>query len=747
MNLDESRIKAALAAKGKHYQPRTRHLENGKPVYTNRLIFEDSPYLLQHAHNPVDWYPWGEEAFTAAHQQNKPIFLSIGYATCHWCHVMEEESFENTDVAKVLNQYFIAIKVDREQHPDIDQTYMTAVTLITGQGGWPMSSFLTPDGKPFYGGTYYRTEQFLQLLLNIQNTWNSRNPESLVQADQLAEAVQRATATQQQVNTLDSSILKTAVDNILSNYDHPFGGFSPAPKFPNEPLLLLLLQYSARHPDEQLYTALHHTLAAMAQGGIYDQIGGGFHRYAVDEHWLVPHFEKMLYNQAYLARVYTQAFTLTGNPLYARIVHQTLDYVLREMTTPQGLFYSATDADSEGQEGTYFIWQKDEIYRLLNEQDAQFVCELFGIHQHGNFSGKNILYLPESLLNIARQYTDLTQLFDRLDPLLEKLRNHRAQRTPPLTDHKIIVAWNAMFITALIEAGEMFLENKYINAAKRAARQLWQTQRDNTGRLWRIHLQGKPSIPGKQEDYAHFAEALLTLYDISGETLFLKQAQSLCDSMLEQFLDPDSGGLLMGREKLLFAHPKDSYDGALPSGNAVAVRVLSRLGKRCNDSRYSQYALDILQCFSSSIMQQPAAYAYMLAQLDEIHNGEPGCLQYAGGGTVRIKACCEKNHLFIRLDIDKGQYITADSLTLKNAPFLENIRYPNPIPKNVIFQQTPLLVYQGQIQIQTDISRHRQASENLLFLQLQLQVCSQQSCSARETIELSVQQPQNSSGG
>lgn len=751
----KAKLAAALEAKGPNYQPRTHHLENGKPVYTNRLIFEDSPYLLQHAHNPVDWFPWGDEAFAIARLENKPVFLSIGYATCHWCHVMEEESFESLYVAKILNDNFISIKVDREQYPDIDQIYMTAVTMMTGHGGWPMSSFLTHQGKPFFGGTYYPAATFADLLLQISQAWHSQQQTLIDQAEQLADAVDRVTASQRQLGKLDSSSMRTAIDQLLERYDAKEGGFSPAPKFPSEPALLMLLQACERNFDPALFSALNHTLSAMAQGGIYDQIGGGFHRYATDTHWLVPHFEKMLYNQAYLARVYAHAYALTGNPLHARIARQTLDYVLREMTTPEGIFYSATDADSEGREGTFFIWTVDEVKSVLPPDDAGFIINTFGLTEKGNFEGRNIFHLPRSLDEVTREEgVNLEQLFDRLDPLLEKLRQYRAKRIPPLTDNKIIVAWNAMLITALAEAGDRLAEPRYIDAARRAAGTLWKKQRPKDGVLWRVSLDNKSSIPARQDDYVHFSEAFLALYDVSGEPSFLRQAEELADEMLDKFLDSDSGALVMGRERLLFHHPKDSYDGALPSGNAVAVRVLSRLARRTGKAAYAGHAARIVQAFADGIGRQPAAYAYLLAQFDEMRHGEIGPRQYAARGAIKIEAKrmkqLRKSTITINLDIEEGWHINAHeplqkalaateiSLADGSAWTFDRATYPEPTLRTLPFDKEPLALYEGRICIQAELSRHNNAGFEPIKLNLQLQACDRNACQPSETVALTV---------
>ena len=756
----QSRLTASLIAKGPDYKPRTQHLKNGQPVYTNRLIFEDSPYLLQHAHNPVDWYPWGKEVFERAREENKPVFLSIGYATCHWCHVMEEESFESVEIAEVLNEHFMAVKVDREQYPDIDQTYMTAVTILTGHGGWPMSSFLTHEGKPFFGGTYYTPATFTDLLLKVNQAWNSQHQTLIDQAEQIADAVHRENTIREQVKTLEQSTVQSAVDGILSRYDSMYGGFSQAPKFPNEPLLLLLLQAAERQPQQKILSVLNHTLSAMAQGGIYDQIGGGFHRYATDTRWLVPHFEKMLYNQAYLARIYARAYRLTGNPLYSRVARQTLEYVLREMTAENGCFFSATDADSEGHEGTYFIWTEEEIKKLMSPADAAFIIKILGVTRHGNFEGKNIFYLPESLDEVARkQEIPLDELISRVDPILDTLRKHREKRIPPLTDNKIIVSWNGMFITALAEAGELLNEPLYIEAAETAADAIWETQRPEKGGLWRVNLDGKASIPARQEDFVHLIEALLALYDATDHSVRLQQALSLSEEMLDQFLDASSGTLVMGRESLLFTQPKDAYDGALPSGNAIAVRVLSRLYRRSGESGYREKAAKILQGFSGSIVKHPVGYAYMLAQLDELENGETGSRQYVSGGAVKINSGLVKKNgqiiLTVDLDIADGWHINANqplqedfiatkiSLEKDTGWVLGSVSYPEPSLESSKFENNAAMRYQGRVQIRAEMLPESGQAVYPVHLKLQLQACNQDACLQHESILLSCYEPGN----
>lgn len=750
----QQRLNLALQAKGIGYKARTRHLTNKQPLYTNRLILADSPYLLQHAHNPVNWYPWGEEAFAKAKRENKPIFLSIGYATCHWCHVMEEESFDNIQVAKILNEHFVVIKVDREQHPDIDAAYMTAVMMLTGRGGWPMSSFLTAEGKPFFGGTYYPQADFIELLIQVKSAWDKQHQSILAEANRIAEAVKNETSRQSTVSALEQSTIQSAIQQIFSSFDAQNGGFSTAPKFPNEPKLMFLLQIAERNNDLQVVNVLEQTLSAMGEGGIYDQIGGGFHRYSTDKQWRVPHFEKMLYNQAYLARVYSQAYRLTQNPSYARIAKQTLDYVIREMRSDRNVFYSATDADSEGEEGTYFVWAQQEITQLFKPENASFITQLFGISKEGNFEGKNIFFLNQSLkLTASQRKESLKTLLARLEPLLEKLRTHRKTRIPPLTDNKVIVAWNGMLITALAEASDILNKPKYLDAAKIAAASLWNSQRPKEGLLWRIKLDNKYSIPAKQDDYAHFSEALIFLYDLTNDTAYLHKAESLANEMTDHFMDVSTGTLVMSRDQLLFTHPKDAYDSALPSGNAVAVRVFNRLFKRTGKEKYRDYSSKILQTFSSGIVQIPHAYSYMLAQLDELKNGEVSAHQYAARSTIKVHAKINKTgfneynlrihfkikpewHINSNKPLQKELIATTISPVNKKLWQLEDIQYPQAKLTKTNFGAESLALYQGNFTISAKLIAKTGFKREAIKIGLNLQACNQDSCLAPELLTL-----------
>jgi len=467
-NLIKQQYLSAYEAKGSDYKPRTEHFDpDGSPEYINSLILEESPYLIQHAHNPVNWYAWGNEAFAKAKRENKPIFLSIGYSTCHWCHVMERESFDNKAIASYLNQHFIAIKVDRERRPDVDKVYMTALTMVKGSGGWPMSSMLTPEGKPFYSGTYFPPTTFMQVLTQVVKLWQSEEQKLRDIGDNIATAVQSRQSGESQAESLAEEHIKIAAINLMNRFDELQGGFSQAPKFPNETYLFLLLDSAVREQNTEILSALKLTMDMMAQGGIYDQIGGGFHRYATDNEWLVPHFEKMLYNQAHLVRIYLELYRITQGTNYQRVIEQTLNYVLTEMQNDAGVFYSAGDADSEGREGLFFLWTMDEVQQILSDTDlAALAIKLYGISKQGNFSehsaaesddhvelGLNILNLPVSIAEFAKDnHLQPDKLYQDIDSIRSGLYKKRQRRIAPAIDKKVVTAWNAMMITAFSHA-------------------------------------------------------------------------------------------------------------------------------------------------------------------------------------------------------------------------------------------------------------------------------------------------------
>ena len=756
----QERLQAALLKQGVGYKPRTEFLfPGGKPKYTNRLILENSPYLIQHAHNPVNWYPWGEEAFAKAKKEDKPIFLSIGYSTCHWCHVMEVESFDNELMAKYLNDHFISIKVDREQLPDIDSYYMTGVMITTGHGGWPMSNFLMPDGKPFYGGTYFPPEQFRQLLERISHLWKAQRQDLAASAEKVAEAIAKTNASKTSAQNIDQKVISAAIQGILQGYDDFQGGFSPAPKFPNEPSLFLLLQQMERSHDAPLNGAVYHTLNAMAQGGIYDQIGGGFHRYATDNAWLTPHFEKMLYNQAHLARIYLHAYRISGDPLYARVARQTLDYVLREMKAPEGGFYSATDADSEGEEGLFFVWKKAEINSALPSDLATLTVDLFGVSERGNFEGRNILNLPLALDDYAKaRKLELSKLFSQVDTIRDQLWQVREKKLHPLRDDKILTAWNGMMISALAEATQILNNPVYLDSAKLAAEFLWKNSRQDSGQLYRTFLNGTASVAAAQEDYAYLAEGLLRLFDVTGDSTWLQKAEQTTDIMLQEFWDAEQGGFFMASQSKVvpkMQRLKEVHDGAIPSGNSVALRTLVELTHRTGKSTYEDKAVATIAAFSEQIAANPSAYAYLLFGVDQLLGGEIGATQYAARGAVSIQgqlvpAEGEGYWLTINLSTKPGWHINAHvplqkeliatkvSLDDKAKGWkLEPVLYPEPLTKTLKFQQSVLALYEGKVMFKSKVKPEKSAGK-ILRVKVDLQACNDQHCLAPETLLLNI---------
>ncbi len=763
----QQRLDAALAAKGSDYVPRTEHLHpDGRARFTNRLILENSPYLLQHAHNPVEWYPWGPEAFEQARRENKLVFLSIGYSTCHWCHVMERESFEDLAIAKLLNEHFIAIKVDREIHPDVDQTYMTAVELLAGRGGWPMSSILTPDGDTIDGGTYFPPAEFTRLLERARDLWQARPDALRAQAEQVARAVSRALDTQGQAAALDDAIIDQAVAELLARHDELQGGFGHAPKFPQEPKLALLLDQALRSGHDAALNAAIVTLRSMAHGGIHDQVGGGFHRYAIDNGWLVPHFEKMLYNQAQLARVYLAGWRLTADPDLARVTRRTLDYVLRDMASPEGGFYSATDADSEGEEGRFFLWTPAELRGALPAEDAELASRFHGVTETGNFEGRNILHVPVALdAFAAAQGVAPADLKQRLAQIHARLYQVREERPHPHRDEKILTAWNGMMISALAEAGAVLKEPRYLAAAERAADLLWAKARPAPGQLTRVYLHGRASQPALLEDYAFLGAGLIALYDASADPRWLERARELADAFWSRFSDPAGGGLFMGEASTdtpLMARPKDLSDGAMPSGTSAALHLLAALDQRTDDLSYGQRARELLSAASGRARRTPSAYPSLLTALNRLRQGDTGPRQYAARGAVRLRGevvrADDSATLRLMLDMAPGWHINAHEplqqaliatqlrLPKGNQAWrIEDLTYPPAQIRRLGFQREALAVYEGKAQIAATLSTVSESPSNdagqpsaWLPMELRLQACSDERCLPPETRVLQI---------
>ncbi len=602
------------------------------PQHTNRLIDATSPYLLQHAHNPVDWYPWGDEALKKARNEDKPIFLSVGYSACHWCHVMERESFEDEEIAEFLNEYFVAIKVDREERPDIDRIYMAATQIMTGSGGWPMSVFLTPALKPFYAGTYFppRTRMgrpgFRTVLESITGAWLTRREDVLESAEKFTANVrQNAEAHSGPPNAPSPALIAAAAADLLQSFDPDHGGFGPAPKFPPHMAIELLFRRYHASQDAGVRGAALLTLRAMANGGLYDHLGGGFHRYSVDERWLVPHFEKMLYDNAQLAPLYLAAYQITRDPFYRRIAEETFDYVLRDLTSPGGGFYSSEDADSEGEEGRFYLWTHGEIVDVLGDADAALFNASYSVQPEGNFAsheeyhaGQNILHVTVARDALAQRHALSVRALElRLAAMRRKLLDVRAQRVHPGLDDKILTSWNALMISALAQGYQVLGKKRLLHAAEKAAAFLLSHVRDGN-RLLRSHRNGESRFDAYLDDHAFLAAALLDLYEAAFDVRWLETAREIADIMLVKFWDREEGGFFFtspGHTHLL-VRDKPVFDGAEPSGNAMAAYALLRLATFTGEPEYLEKAERILRINHATLEGMPRAQLKLLCAAD-----------------------------------------------------------------------------------------------------------------------------------
>ncbi|MCX9024753.1 MAG: thioredoxin domain-containing protein [Candidatus Methanoperedens sp.] len=593
----------------------------------NRLINEKSPYLLQHAYNPVDWYPWGKEAFEKAKTEDKPVFLSIGYSTCHWCHVMEKECFEDEQVAELMNDSFVSIKVDREERPDIDSIYMAACQRMTGSGGWPLNMIITPDKKPFYAATYIPKESkfgrigMLEMIPRLKDYWNTKRNEVEAAANNSVQALKTVESPGEE---LDEEALHETYEQLLALFDEQHGGFGDAPKFPTPHSLMFLLRYWKRTGDKMALFIVEKTLSAMRMGGIFDHIGSGFHRYSTDAGWLVPHFEKMLYDQALLAMAYIEAYQATGKEEYKKTCQEIFTYVLRDMTSKEGGFYSGEDADSEGEEGKFYVWTEEEIRTVLSGDEAELVRKVFSISKNGNFpegknTGRNILHLTKPLSWHASNFKiSVKELEERIEAARGKLYDAREKRIHPGKDDKILADWNGLMIAALALGAAVFEDYQYAEAAQKGADFILSKMRNAAGRLYHRYRDGEIAVPALLDDYTFLIWGLIELYETTFEIRFLKAALELNDNLVEHFWDGGNSGFYLTADdaESILMRKKDIYDGAVPSGNSVAMLNLVRLGKMTGNPEFEKKAALIGKAFSGSARQSPAAYTMLMTALD-----------------------------------------------------------------------------------------------------------------------------------
>ena len=753
---------------------------DGSWKWTNRLVHETSPYLLLHAHNPVDWYPWSDEAIELAKKENKLIFLSVGYSTCHWCHVMERKVFSNPEIAAMMNKNFINIKIDREERPDLDEIYMTATQLLIQRGGWPNSVFLTPDLKPFYAGTYFPPADmpgspgFPTILDAVHEAWITREAEVIESANQIANTIEMAVSrgfTALNARALDRSLTTSALDYLRTAYSHAYGGFGTAPKFPSPANLEFLISEYQRESglqippienearesglqipptgNETLLKMVTRTLDMMAYGGMYDQIGGGFHRYSVDAKWLIPHFEKMLYDNAQLAKIYLQAYQLTQEPRYRRIAEEIFSFVFREMTAPEGGFYSALDAETDAEEGKYYVWTQDEIQNVLGKKEAESFSDTYSVDKGPNFEGKNVLYVPEG--------SEAEGSVKGLSTAREKLLTARTERKYPLLDTKIIVNWNGLMIDALAYGYHVLGEARYLSAASAAAEFILNTMRKPDGELWHTYTAGTVKQDAYLDDYAFFVRGLLTLYQATREEQWLDAAQTLTDKMIQLFWDDKNGGFFYTKAeaKHLIVRTKKPYDSAIPSGNAVAVKNLLALG-----ADYRHYAEKTLRIFAESMAQSPSSFMYMHFALNDYltldKDLEPAA-DAVVAATAHIKG--KSDDVFnveLQLKIAAGWHINANPAgqdyliptTVEldaNAPVeIVDVAYPKGISTRFAFSTESLNIYEKSLTIPLRLKQKPNVvlkKNDPLILKLTYQPCNDTECLFPETLDVSLELP------
>ncbi len=759
--------------------------EHGSALaHTNRLAQSTSPYLLQHKHNPVDWHEWGEAALQKAVSEDKPIFLSVGYSTCHWCHVMAHESFEDEQVAALLNEHFVPIKVDREQRPDIDSQYMLATQLVTGRGGWPNSVWLTPDGRPWFAGTYfpkhdqYGRPGFISVLTHLADAWAKQRPDIEQQADRLSDAIRRHSAVpiDERIRAIRSDILHRAVDAAVRNYDPQHGGFGAAPKFPPHAVLRLMGRHllRAEEPDVRLQNAFTHTLDAMAMGGMVDHVGFGFHRYSTDAHWLLPHFEKMLYDNAQLLRAYTDGHRLTGHTGYRRIAGQIVQWLEHAMSDPGGGFYAAIDADSEGEEGKFYVWHWDEIAKLLGDEDAELYGRIYNILPEGNFTdeatghktGANIPHLTRPITAWAKELkTEPDALRARLDAMRIKLLEARDRRIHPHLDDKVLTGWNGLAIGALAYAGQHLNEPTYIQRAERCATFLLKHLTDEQGRLLRTWRAGQADADVYLDDYAYLLEGLIELHAVTDAPRWLNAAQQLADAMIERFADDQAGGFFFtadGADHLLGRSKNPLGGGNVPSPNGVAAGALLRLAEVTGNDRYADAGRQTLIAFAAPLVISPEENGALVLAADE-HFRQSGAENLPVAETSPVSATLTADvehatpgqpfHLHIQLDIADGYHLYAandedqirairvEPQLVSGATFGE-VAYPQPSePADPVLGKT-LKAYTGSIRITVPVMVEDDAEGDLpLSLKITWQACDAERCLLPQEQELEMTLP------
>ncbi|MCO8122182.1 DUF255 domain-containing protein [Stieleria sp. TO1_6] len=748
--------------------------------HTNRLINQTSPYLLQHAHNPVDWYSWGPEAFAAAKAENKPIFLSVGYSTCYWCHVMERESFERDDVAAIINQHYIAIKVDREERPEVDQQYMMATQLVTQRGGWPNSVWLTPDGKAWMAGTYFPREQFKQALLTLADVWETRRDEVDRQAAAITAAIERRGNAVAATKPISQLLIDQAVQASRNHFDPQHGGFGGAPKFPPHDQLALLIDQYRRQPDESLGAIIEKTLTEMSRGGVYDQIGGGFHRYSTDDHWLLPHFEKMLYDNAQLMRSYTDGFLISQNEAHKTTIAGVFDWLSREMTSPQGGFYSAVDSESDAEEGKFYVWTLAEIIAALGESEGKRFANVYQVSDVGNFheestgklTGNNVLHRNGSIADYANEHElDAVELRQQLADQREKLLQVRQQREYPHLDDKVLAAWNGLMIEGLAYAGRQLDQPQYTAAAQKAADFILDEMVID-GKLQRTYRSGKASLDGYLTDYAFVISGLIQLYRATEQKRYLDAAQSLGDTAIKLFQDDQNGGFFFTEapqpndiSEFLIRTKNLAGGGNLPSGNGVMAQALLQLTELTAEAEYADAARRAVTGLSGSLWQSAGQPDHLLiAAAMILADPQPSTPpRKSGFRTAQLKGAVSVSEsklrpgqsfeLTVTLDIQPGWHLYAANPGIdfiqptrlrfadQNAADVKRIIAPKGAQKqDPVFDQS-LAILQGQVKfnVQLEIPEDASPGKASLALTVDVQACDDTQCARPQSHPLEIE--------
>ncbi|MEE9314137.1 MAG: DUF255 domain-containing protein [Rhizobiaceae bacterium] len=711
----------------------------GKGTENPRIEKSSSPYLRSHSRDLVRWYPWNEETFAAAKKADKPLMVSFGYMACHWCHVMQEEHFNDPSMARAINENFIPVMVDREQHPTLDESYMLVTEALTKRGGWPNTVFMTENRKPFYGSGYVPIENFGQIINAITTSWNENRNVLTNDADKLSAIIGNYLQRKEEARTLSPEVLNKAATELASQFDFPSGGMGSGTKFFHPTVLSFLLQQAERNDNAEALEAVENTLQSIAAGGIHDHLEGGFHRYAVDPAWRIPHFEKMLYDQALLSEIFSNAYRITGKSLYAATARKTLDYVLADLTAPKGGFYSTRDADSEGEEGTYYVWTKEQIIEVLGKDEGSRVADIFGIMSTGEFAGKYII--------------NKDSLEGEIDALLEqsiiKLTNARHKRVKPRRDEKILASWNGMMITALANGGTLYGETKYIDAAKNAGNFIWDNMRTEKGRILRSHYAGATVVKGTLNDHGKVAQGFLHLFDATGEKLWLERAQALTAIIISDFEDKEAGDFFASSTSEGFSRNKPRSDSSQPSANATALDVISRLSKRLPKPEIARQAEKAIAVMSGLAANSPSAGAATLKAADSFLRNEQGSVQFAGNGAVRVVAFPLKNskNISFQLTVAEGWHVNSNipleedyiatnlSIEANGKPIKAVAAYPKATVKTLGFSKKPLALLDETFNITAQFA---ELEGTVINAKLTIQACSNEICLLPETLKWSI---------